>query len=255
MLLLILALLFLWNRIFITIPSGAKGVLWHRFTGTVTNEAFSEGLAVINPIDEMFIYDTRIQNIDDSLKVLTLEGLYTDIFFSFRFHPMRDSVGIIHKLIGPHYADKVVAPEVKAAIISVIGNYTPERLYKVSTMFIQSTIKNLLEKQLYAYNIILDDFLIRKILIPDVIKSAIEKKLATEQLSFEYDYRLDVEQKEKERKQIEAQGVQQFEQISGISILKWRGLEVTSEIAKSENSKVIIIGTGENDLPVILDAK
>ena len=40
--------------------------------------------------------------------------------------------------------------------------------------------------------------------------------------------------------------------ILGLHFLKWKGVEATQEIAKSTNSKVIVIGNGDGDLPIIL---
>ena len=77
--------------------------------------------------------------------------------------------------------------------------------------------------------------------------------MVAEQLSYELDYKLLSEEKEKKRKIIEADGIRQFEEISKISILKWKGLEVTSEFAKSNNAKIIIMGNGKNDLPLLLN--
>jgi regulator of protease activity HflC (stomatin/prohibitin superfamily) len=57
-----------------------------------------------------------------------------------------------------------------------------------------------------------------------------------------------------QRKIIEAEGIRQFEELSKIPILKWKGLEVTSEFAKSNNSKIIIMGNGKNGLPLLLNS-
>jgi regulator of protease activity HflC (stomatin/prohibitin superfamily) len=44
-----------------------------------------------------------------------------------------------------------------------------------------------------------------------------------------------------------------FQQISGIPILKWRGIEATEKLAQSENAKFVIIGNDSDSLPVILN--
>lgn len=64
---------------------------------------------------------------------------------------------------------------------------------------------------------------------------------------------LQLNKKEKQRKIIEADGIRQFEEISKIPILQWKGLEVTSEFAKSNNSKIIIMGNGKNGMPLIIN--
>jgi regulator of protease activity HflC (stomatin/prohibitin superfamily) len=242
-----------WRRIVIPLDSGEQGIRWSFINGTKLDEYYGEGVHCIWPWDKMYIYTTRIQTKNDSMQILTTEGLSVYIEFTYRFKAMTDSIPVIHKTLGIDYAEKIVGPEVKSAAMSIIGNYTPQQLYKISTLVIQSTIKYYLSKQMIEKNIIVDDYLIKRIALPTLISQAIEKKLVAEQLNYEFDYRLKVEEKEKQRKSIEAEGIRQFENISKLSILKWKGLEVTSDFAKSQNSKIIIMGTDQKSLPLLLN--
>jgi len=65
------------------------------------------------------------------------------------------------------------------------------------------------------------------------------------------------EKQEADRKRIEAKGIADFQTIvaQGISeqLLRWKGVEATEKLANSQNTKVIIIGSGKDGLPVILD--
>ena len=67
---------------------------------------------------------------------------------------------------------------------------------------------------------------------------------------------LQKEQQEAERKKIEAQGIADFQKIvsDGISpnLLKWKGIEATEKLARSDNTKVVIMGNSKDSLPVIL---
>ncbi len=64
------------------------------------------------------------------------------------------------------------------------------------------------------------------------------------------------EQQEAERKRIEAAGIRDFQRIvaQGISaqLLTWKGIEATEKLASSQNAKVVIIGSGDKGLPIIL---
>ena len=242
-----------WKNIFISIDSGEQGIRWSRFGGTEISEIYDEGLHVIWPWDKMYIYNTRLQTQTDTLQILTTEGLTIKVDFSYRFYLMRDSIPTIHKNVGVNYANSYVKPEVEAASMAIIGNFAPEQLYKMSSLVIQSTIQYYLSKQLLQQNIVMDDYLIRKITLPSIVSSAIERKMVAEQMTYEFDYKLEIEEKEKQRKIIEAEGIRQFEELSKIPILKWKGLEVTSEFAKSNNTKIIIMGNSEKDLPLLLN--
>jgi regulator of protease activity HflC (stomatin/prohibitin superfamily) len=147
-----------------------------------------------------------------------------------------------------------VLPEAKATMIASIGEVKREQLQAMKTIDIQTEARKNLEQQFNASNIYLQDLLITRLIIPKSISDAIERKLTQEQLLQEYDFRVQVAEKEKERKKIEALGINLFESISNIPILKWKGLTVTSEIARSNNAKVIVIGTGDGGLPIILNA-
>lgn len=100
------------------------------------------------------------------------------------------------------------------------------------------------------------DVLVKAIELPPQIAQAIQNKLEQEQIAHEYVFRLQREEREAERKRIEAQGIRDFQEIiaTGITdgLLKWKGIEATMELAKSENAKVVVIGAGENGLPIIL---
>ena len=59
------------------------------------------------------------------------------------------------------------------------------------------------------------------------------------------------------RKHIEALGIADYQAIisKGLNdqVIEWRGIEATEKLAESPNSKVIIVGSGKNGLPVILN--
>jgi hypothetical protein len=86
---------------------------------------------------------------------------------------------------------------------------------------------------------------------------AVERKLEQSQITQEYGFRIQRERLESQRKQIEAEGIQAFQQTvqAGISeaYLKWRGIEATLQLATSQNSKVVIVGGGSHGMPLILN--
>jgi hypothetical protein len=102
----------------------------------------------------------------------------------------------------------------------------------------------------------LKDVLISDIVLPKKIKAAIQSKLEQEQIAQEFDFRLDRERKEAERKRIEGKGISDFQDMvaAGIEegLLKWKAIEATLELAKSPNAKMVIIGAGKDGLPIIL---
>jgi hypothetical protein len=101
------------------------------------------------------------------------------------------------------------------------------------------------------------DILINKIYLPQRFIDAIDSKLEQAQVVQEYEYRVDREALESERKRVEAEGIRSFQEIVTPAIsesyLRWRGIEATLKLAQSPNSKVVVIGNSATGLPLILD--
>lgn len=256
---LLFALVILYPYIFITIGSGHAGVKFLRFLGgTVTDKVYAEGIRIIAPWDKMYIYDVRVQEVKHEMAVLSVNGLKFDLKLSIRFHPDYEFLGILHKRVGQDYMEKIVIPEVESVLRRLIGKMKPEEVYTTKRAIVQKYILRAF-LAINEKNIILDDVIIRHIELPPTIKIAIERKLEQQQIAQEYDFRIEREKKEKQRKKIEAEGIKLFQDIVTQSLteklLRWKGVEATLELAKSKNSKVIVIGGGRDGLPIILDTR
>ena len=105
-------------------------------------------------------------------------------------------------------------------------------------------------------NIEMRTLLIRSINLPAEIKTAIESKLKQEQEALAYQFKLQSAASEAEKLRIEAEGKARANQIINSSLtpelLRMRGIEATLELGKSPNSKVVIIGSGKDGMPLIL---
>ena len=245
------------NATFLTINPGHKGVLFKRFGGGLQkDETYSQGFHIIAPWNNMVIYDVRIQEGVETMSVLSKNGLTISVDLSYRYTPVEDSIGYLHDQIGKDYQDRIVIPEVRSATREVIGKYLPEELYSTQREAIQDEIFNRTAASLNEKNIHLDKVLIREVSLPTKLKEAIEKKLEEEQLALQFEFKLERERKEAERKIIEAQAKADANRILNASlsenILKDKGIEATLELAKSSNSKVIIVGGEGDGLPLIL---
>jgi regulator of protease activity HflC (stomatin/prohibitin superfamily) len=110
--------------------------------------------------------------------------------------------------------------------------------------------------ELNQRGITVENVLLRDIQLPATLKASIEAKQQAEQEALAMNFRLQKETQEAQRKRIEAQGVRDFQQIvaQGISpqLLQWKGIEATEILAKSSNTKVVVIGNSKNGLPLIL---
>lgn len=154
------------------------------------------------------------------------------------------------------YKERVLLPAIRSAARSVVGRYTPEQLYSSKRDAIQQEIFEETKKIVEDQYIQLNEVLVRDVTLPPTIKDAIERKLKQEQESLEYEFRLVTAAKEAEKQIIEAQGKADANRILSASltdkILQDKGIEATIKLSESTNSKVIVIGSGDSGMPIIL---
>ncbi len=242
----------------VNINAGEAGVLWKRFGGGVVTDKppLGEGFHLVAPWNKVYVYEVRRQEIFEKMKVLSSNGLDIQLDASAWYKPDEADLGKLHKEIGENYLDRIILPTIRSAARSVVGRYTPEQLYSSKRDAIQQEIFEETQKIVEKQFIVLDEVLVRDVTLPPTIKEAIERKLKQEQESLEYEFRLEKAQKEAERQRIEAQGKADANRILSASltdkILQDKGIEATLELSRSNNSKVIVVGSGEGGLPIIL---
>ncbi|MGB5236681.1 MAG: prohibitin family protein [Flavobacteriaceae bacterium] len=254
----IIVLIILISKSAITIGSGEAGVLYRTFSdGVVTDEPpLNEGFHFVAPWNKVFIYEVRQQEVFEKMKVLSSNGLDIQLDASAWFQPDYAELGKLHQEKSEQYRERILLPAIRSAARSVVGRYTPEQLYSSKRDAIQVEIyeetKNIVEDQYIQLN----EILIRDVTLPPTIKEAIERKLKQEQESLEYEFRLVTASKEAEKVRIEAQGKADANRILSASltdkILKDKGIDATLKLSQSPNSKIVIVGSGDSGLPLIL---
>lgn len=255
----LLVIIYLSKSTFLTIQSGERGVIFRKFSDGLDKEnIFEPGFQVIAPWNEMYIYNVKEQNVEETMNVLDKNGLSITTDISVRFHPLYNKIGYLHENFGKDYVNQLVVPEVRSIVRKVMGRYTAEEIYSTKRNEVETSIIEETESKLKSgnNNIQMTALLIRAIILPDQIKNAIENKLKQEQEALAYQFKLESEKSEAERKRIEAEGEARANSIINNSLteelLKMRGIEATTELAQSENAKVVIIGNSDDGLPIIL---
>lgn len=253
-----IVLIILISKSAVTIGSGHAGVLYKTFGGGVVTDKppLGEGFHVVAPWNKVFVYEVRQQEVFEKMQVLSSNGLEIKLDASIWFQPNQGELGKLHQEKGKDYLERVLLPAVTSAARSVVGRYTPEQLYSSKRDAIQHEIfeetKTIVEKQYVQLNSVL----VRDVTLPETIKDAIERKLKQEQESLEYEFRLVTAQKEAEKVRIEAQGKADANKILSASltdkILQDKGIDATLKLAQSPNAKVVVVGSGDSGLPLIL---
>lgn len=252
----ILVVMYYWNTVVVVIKSGEAGALYRMFEGgTVTDYVYPEGIHVLWPWNRMYIYNTRVQTTYHEFNVLTNKGLPIILKLAIRYHPEYEMVALLHKRVGPNYVETIVVPQIESVLRRNIGKNDPEDIYTNKEGILTDIIVKAIEEagQKFVY---IDDIIIRTVDLPQDIKDAIEEKLVHQQRWQAYEFRLAAEQQEAERKRIEAQGIRDYQatvaETLSTEILRWQGIQATEHISTSDNAKVVVVGNGENGLPIIL---
>ncbi len=256
-LVIIIVLIYFWNSFFVTVHPGQRGVFYSRFFGgTQTEWTYDEGIHYKWPWNRIYLYSIRVQHEECLFEFLTSDALTVRLLVSIRYRPRTENLGVLHKEVGPGYVEKVIVPEVQAALRTLIGRHLPTEIYQTKEGLLERIMAESLLQVAERY-IELDDLLIKRIELPPIVKEAIEMKLRQREIAAAYEYRLLQTEQEAARRKIEAQGVRDFQDIvaEGISeeLLRWRGIEASLELAKSDNPKLLIIGARKEQLPIILN--
>ncbi len=242
----------------VTINSGEAGVLYKTFSGgVVTDEPpLGEGFHIVAPWNRVFVYEVRQQSLDEKMQVLSSNGLEINLDATVWFQPTYENLGKLHQERGEAYVQRVLQPAIRSAARSVVGRYIPEQLYASKREAIQREIFEETQILLANQYVQINEVLVRDVSLPVSIKDAIERKLGQEQESLEYVFRLEKAEQEAERQRIDAEGKARANQILSASlnnqILKEKGIQATLELARSPNAKVVVIGGGEDGMPLIL---
>jgi regulator of protease activity HflC (stomatin/prohibitin superfamily) len=249
--------------------------------GTVLNprELREEGLHVILPWDRLFIYDLRLQSRPELYHAISKDGVIVTAQINVRYQLLHDAVGVLHKFVGPDYFNTVVSPEIGSQARQIISQYTAQQVYtsrdKIQTQIRDTTQRTLADKlnklvqpaameesdpqhylDFLQDSILILDTLVLSIDLPPEIVAAINRQTEQYYAIQEAKYRVQREAEESQRKMIEANGIAAFQRTvsKGISdsYLRWQGINATLALAQSPNTKIVIIGSGKDGLPLIL---
>jgi len=202
-----------------TVPVGHALVIFNVLThGFRTAD---QGVTFVPPfISNTAMYDLRRQeytmsgntgegrkaDIDDSLWSPTKEGLQVGIDLTLWHHLDPRRVAAIHQKIGADYEEKIIRPAVRSVIRLVISEYPVMDVYSERRAEIQDEInrktKTLIEKD----GFMVDEVVLRDVRFTPQFAKAIEDKQIAQQSAEQMKYTLEKEQKEAERKVIEANG-------------------------------------------------
>jgi len=256
------------SKCIVQINAGQTGV--KTLFGKVQNDVLGSGLHFINPFIEIRRLDIKTQNYtmsgihdegtksgDDAIRVLTSDGLEVTIDLTVLFKLLPSEAPRLVRETGEDYTDKIVRPLTRTKIRDNSVYYEAVALYSNKRDEFQQRIFRSIDEDFKKRGLILEQLLVRNITLPQSVKETIEQKINAEQDAQKMQFVLLKEKQEAERKRVEAQGIADYQRIINTGLtdqqLQYEQIKAYLELAKSPNSKVIIMGKG--NAPVILDTK
>ncbi len=229
------------------------------------NDILENGMHVINPLMDIEVFNSKTQNYtmsgihdegnkegDDAIKVLSSDGLEITMDLSVLYKVNPKSAPKILKEIGSDYQDVVIRPITRTRIRDNAVFYQAVDLFSARREEFQNRIFKTIQMDFEKRGLILEQLLIRNITLPESVKKSIEAKINAEQESQKMQFVLAKEKQEAERKRVEAQGIADYQKIisEGLSDnqLQFESIKAMKELAKSENSKIIVMGSGKNSI-------
>jgi regulator of protease activity HflC (stomatin/prohibitin superfamily) len=243
---------------FTQVPAGHVGVV--DFFGIVSERPLPAGINLVNPLANVVKFSIQTKEHKETMQVLSREGLTIGLEVSALYRLNPDSAARVYKTVtGGDYETIILIPQFRSISRSVTASFQASALYSTERERLGYSIQEELAKTVSPRGVIIENTPIRNVALPVQLTEAIEQKQRADQESQRMEFILTKEKQEADRKRIEAKGIADFQTIvaAGISeqLLRWKGIEATMKIAESNNTKVVIIGSGKDGLPIIMDTK
>jgi prohibitin 1 len=242
-------------NLFTVVPAGTVGVV--DFLGNVSDHTLRPGVNLVNPMARVIKYSFKTQEVKENMTIPSKEGLpiQLEISLVYRLDPAKANE--IYKTVeGGDYLNVILIPQFRSVTRGVTAKYEAKALYTEAREQMASEIVTALQNVVGERGIVIETVPLRQIILPAKLSQSIEEKLQAEQESQRMAFVLKKEEQEADRKRIEAKGIADFQEIvsEGINqnLLRWKGIEATEKLASSNNSKVVVIGSGKDGLPLIL---
>ncbi|MCX6775839.1 MAG: prohibitin family protein [Candidatus Micrarchaeota archaeon] len=226
--LIIFFILLFWFRALIPIEiigPGYVGVIYNAFGGVDMSHTMQPGWNFKIPIlqtiyhvktarDTVNMYgtafgkDCNAPDCDDiAVQVPSKEGLLITVDVSIFYKVKPDKAASIIQTLTPNYRDGTIMPSLRSSVRDITGGMAIIELYGEGRTQLEQGIFNKMQPKLDSDGFILEQILIRDVVMPDQITKSIQDKQSMEQSTLQKQYEVELAQKEAQRKIMEAQGI------------------------------------------------
>ena len=271
----LLAFIFLFSSCVVIRP-GQVGV--KQRLGKISDVALGEGPKGYNPFTTNIItFPTRTVNLEIKSDLPSKEGLTITSIMSILYRIQPSEAPQLLRDIGRAYEREIILPVFRSAAADVSSRFLAKDMHSGERSIIEDQIRERMAEILEPNGIVVDNVLMKTIVLPSGLSKSIEQKLQAEQDAQRMEFIKQQEQLEAERRIIQSKGEreaaliaadaerQRLEiQASGQAaatrleaeaqadanaglqaslseeVLRFRAIEAFLRLASSENAKVII---------------
>lgn len=241
------------SRALVIVPPGNIGVA--NLFGRVSDHTLNPGVNLVNPFAKIRNFSTRLKDIKENVDASSQEGLNLNLDVSLQYKLDPQKAARVYKTIGISETQLVIS-RFRSTIRSIIAQYPANAIYSTKRQEVARQINKQLTQELIPLGFVVEKALLRNVKMPDTIQKAIQEKLKAQQENQRMKFVLGKESQEAERKRIEAKGIADSQKIisDGLTskVLQLRTIEATEKLAKSPNSKIIVVGSGKGGVPILL---
>jgi prohibitin 2 len=217
------------SSFWVIVDAGETGV--PSLFGKVKNDELSSGFHVKNPFVKVTKMNIRTQEYtmsvtqgegkivgNDTIAALTKEGLSVDLDVTVLYHLMEEKASDVYKNVNVDYEEVIIRPQIRTAIREVVAEYSAKDIYSQKRQEVSENILQSLKDTAEVRGIFVEEVLLRNVVLPTNLANSIQEKLQAEQEAQRYDFLLEREKKEAERKRLEAEGQRDAQQIINQSL-------------------------------------
>ncbi len=222
-------ILFFGSSFWTVIRSGHTGV--QSLFGRVYDQELSSGFHIKNPFVRVTQMSVRTEDYTmsitqgegqlagpDAIRALTKEGLNIDLDITVLYRLTEEKASDVYRDVGLNYDEVVIRPQIRSTIREIVALYSAKDIYSEKRGEATANILEVLQSSLDPRGIEVEDVLLRNVVLPAKLANSIEEKLQAEQDAERYDFILEVEKKEAERKRVAAEGQRDAQQIINQSL-------------------------------------
>ncbi len=239
------------------VKPGYKAMKWKPWgQGLKTNKIYNNGPIWHWPWVGVVAYNAQWQTFTERVSILTKDELHIKLVVSVTLKPIIEELPQLELKVGRQYYSTVVKPVFISLTRNIFSQYEYSNVSPKS-MEIEAKIYKMLTDKVKNKHLLFDRVTVEHIVYPEVVSSAVNRKLAVQQDIEQKEYEMEIAKKTAEIQRILARGQRDAQSIIDSSItqkyLQYKALEVQDKLATSPNAKFFFVPLGKDGLPIIID--